>query len=79
MMEDTDIVPNMDSGPGLQQGPGSQPKFELKTIHIVVMVITLLHAVAIAIWVLVFLASSKGMLFVSSVRYGATIFYVFVD
>lgn len=33
----------------------------LKPVHILVMVITLLHAIAIAVWSLVFLSSSKCM------------------
>lgn len=37
---------------------------ELKPIHIVVMIITLLHAVAIGVWFLVFIAGSKGKAFV---------------
>lgn len=36
------------------QGP------QLKLIHIIVMVITLLHAVAVGVWFLVFIVSSKG-------------------
>lgn len=33
---------------------------ELKPIHIIVMVLTLLHAIAIAVWSLVFLSDSKS-------------------
>lgn len=33
---------------------------QLKPIHIIVMVITLLHAVAIGVWFMVFLAGTKG-------------------
>lgn len=37
---------------------GTEP--DLKPIHIAVMIITLLHAVAIAVWAVVFLSSTKS-------------------
>lgn len=50
----------MDGDASGQEGAVAGPKFEIKPIHIIVMVITLLHAVAIAIWMIVFLFGAKG-------------------